>query len=113
MGKVAHLQQIVGPEKPEILHAYDLRRNVQTRWRAPPLQRREATWRGETPRGGGKRLLVKYGRHKRGTRARIARELGVSEATVSRDAAHPAMLCYLFLYGGRMKDYRAFMLLAG
>ena len=59
------------------------------------------------------RLLVKYGRHKRGTRARIARELGVSEATVSRDAAHPAMLCYLFLYGGRMKDYRAFMLLAG
>jgi predicted DNA-binding transcriptional regulator YafY len=31
------------------------------------------------------RLLDLYGERKRGTRARIAREPGVSEATVSRD----------------------------
>jgi hypothetical protein len=31
------------------------------------------------------RLLKLYGSHKRGVRARIARELGVSAATISRD----------------------------
>lgn len=52
------------------------------------------------------RLLVEYGRNKRGTRARIARELGVSEATISRDIAHPLMLIHMAICGGR-KDYYA------
>jgi predicted transcriptional regulator len=57
------------------------------------------------------RMLCQYGRHKRGVQARIARELGVSEATVSRAAADPRTLVYLFLYGERMADYRAVMML--
>lgn len=63
-------------------------------------------------RAGVAKLLVKYGRNKRGTRARIARELGVSEATISRDIAHPTMLIYLSLFGGR-NDLRTAMRLVG
>ena len=46
------------------------------------LQRQEAA---EARRGEVRRLLDLYGRHRRGVQARIARELGVSRATISRD----------------------------
>lgn len=39
----------------------------------------------EQRRAQVRELLARYGRKGRGTQARIARELGVSEATVSRD----------------------------
>lgn len=48
-------------------------------------------------------------RRRRGTSAQLARELGVSEATISRDLAHPSMLINLALLGG-VRELRQLLL---
>lgn len=66
------------------------------------LQRQKAA---RARRDEVRRLLELYGEQRRGTQARIARELGVSEATVSRDVRE--ILSFRQLYrafrSGRLK----------